>query len=725
MDNLRNRAGLLAGVAAMLALGGCTTMNDTGRPDVLATAALPEASGVFATPSTLAFQAPDFTQIQTGDFMPGFEEGMAIHSAEVAAIANNRARPDFENTIVALEDSGEMLGRVSTVFFALTGADTTDALDAIENEISPRLSAHYDAIYLNDNLFQKVKDVYDRRATMNLDTDDAALLQETYDQFVHAGAMLSPADKEALKDINTQVSTLTTQFGQMVTAGTNDATLFVTDAASLAGMSDAQLAAAAKAASDRGRAGQYALVLQNTTQQPQLSSLADRETRRALFERSVNRNSLGDANDTRNIVLQLARLRAQKAGLFGERNFAEWQMYDRMVESPEAAVEFMRGLAPATAQAQAREAAALEAMIKSEGGSFAVEPWDWNYYSEKVRKAKYDLDETEIKPYFEMTRVLEDGVFYAANQLYGLNFRRRDDMPVYNTDVSVYTVFDRDGSELGLFYFDPYQRDSKRGGAWMSNFVDQSHRDETKPVIYNVLNIPKPAAGEPTLVSFDEVETMFHEFGHALHGFFADQRYASMSGTAVARDFVEFPSQANEKWATEPRILANYAKHYQTGAPIPQDLLVKIDRASKFNQGFALGETLAAAMLDMDWHLLVPAQVPSDMDAFETRALKATGLHAGKVPPRYKSPYFRHVFGGSSYSAGYHAYLWTEMLAHNVNEWFDKNGGLTRANGDRYRDVILSRGGTLDYGDAFRTLTGHDPKVEPLLNARGLAGDVQ
>ncbi|WP_239807163.1 M3 family metallopeptidase [Croceicoccus hydrothermalis] len=705
------------------ATGAAALPGSGGMPDM---SAVPQATGVFAAPSDLPFHAPDFTEIEDGDYLPAMRQGMAIQKAEVEAIANNPAPPTFANTIAALDASGDLLGRAARAFYAVTGANTNDTLDAVETEISPEMAAHSDAIYLNAPLFARVKAVYDNRAAMSMTVDDAALLEETYKQFVHAGANLSDADKARLRDLNTRMSTLTTQFGQKVTAGTNDAALIVSDRAMLKGLSDAQIEAAADAAASRGKAGQYALVLQNTTQQPLLSSLDNRETRRRLFEASLTRNSQGGEDDTNGIVLELVKLRAEKAALFGEDNFAEWQMYDRMIESPDAAIEFMRGLAPATAQAQSREAAKLNAMIRSEGGDFTVQPWDWSYYAEKVRKAEYDLDENEIKPYFEMNNVLENGVFYAANQLYGLTFAKRDDIPVYHPDVTTYTVFDRDGSELGLFYFDPYQRESKRGGAWMSNFVDQSHRDGTKPVIYNVLNIPKPGAGEPTLLTFDETTTMFHEFGHALHGFFADQEYASMSGTAVARDFVEFPSQMNEKWASEPRVLANYAKHYRTGEQIPQQLMDKIDAAAKFNQGFALGETLAAAMMDMSWHTLTPAQVPADVAAFQSRALADTGLNTGMVPPRYSSPYFRHVFGGSSYSAGYHAYLWTEMLYHDVGTWFDANGGMTRANGDRYRDVVLSRGGTLDYGTAFRTLTGHDPRVEPMLEARGFVpGDAE
>ena len=716
---------LLIGTAlCAAALGACTT---TATDDTMATSApvptaIPQGTGVFAEPSPLPFHAPDFARIQDSDFEPAIEQGMAIEKAEWQAIADNPEAPTFDNTIVALQRTGRMLSRAESVFSVMTGTVTNDTLDAIDAELSPKLAAHSDALYLNDKIFARVKAVYDNRAAMSMTPEDAVLLEKTYERFVHAGAELSPEAKAQLRDINTRLSALSTEFSQTLTQATKDEALVVSDRAALAGLSDAEITAAAAAAAERGLDGQYVIALQNTTQQPLLSSLDDRATRKALFEKSWNRTVGGGGNDTRNLIKEIATLRAQKASLFGEPDFASYQMYDRMAETPANAIAFMKGLAAPTAKAQAEDAAAINAMIKAEGGDFTVQPWDWDYYASKVRAQKFDLDENATKPYFEINRVLEDGVFFAANKLYGLTFKKRSDLPVWHPTVSVYTVYDADGSELALFYFDPFQRDNKRGGAWMSNFVGQSHLFGEKPVIYNVLNIPPPAEGEPALTSFDNVETMFHEFGHALHGLFADQKYPSLSGTATPRDFVEFPSQANEKWAVEPTVLANYAKHYQTGEPMPAELLQKVQASQTFDQGYALGETLAAAMLDMDWHDLPAGEIPADVNAFEAAALASTGLHTDLVPPRYRTSYFRHIWA-SGYAAGYYAYLWTEMLSANTGEWYDANGGMTRANGQKFRDTVLSRGGTIDYNEAFRALTGKDPQVEPLLRARGLLNE--
>ena len=517
------KSALLIGTALCAAsLGACTTTaTDSSMATTAPTAnAIPEGTGIFAQPSTLPFHAPDFSRIQDSDFRPAIEQGMAIEKAEWQAIADNPAAPTFDNTIVELQRTGRMLDRVMRVFSVMTGTVTNDTLDAIDEEMSPRLAAHSDTLYLNDEIFARVKAVYDNRAAMSMTPEDAVLLEKTYENFVHAGAELSPEAKTQLRDINTQLSTLSTQFSQMLTQATKDEALVVSDKAALAGLSDAQIAAAASTAADRGLDGQYVIALQNTTQQPMLSSLDNRDTRKALFEKSWNRTVGGGANDTRGLVKTIATLRAQKAALFGEDDFASYQMYDRMAETPENAIRFMEGLAGPTARAQARDAAAINAMIKSEGGDFTVQPWDWDYYASKVRAQKFDLDDNATKPYFEVNRVLEDGVFFAANKLYGLTFKKRNDIPVWHPTVSVYTVYDNDGSELALFYFDPFQRDNKRGGAWMSGFVGQSHLFDEKPVIYNVLNIPPPAQGEPALANFDEVETIFHELGHALHGMF-------------------------------------------------------------------------------------------------------------------------------------------------------------------------------------------------------------
>ncbi len=722
---------LLAAVAASALLAGCATTNQVAEmpiSDNVAETAISEGTGYFAKASDLPLHAPDFLKISDVDYAPAFEQAMDIHNAEVAAIVNNPEAPTFDNTIVALETSGRMLNRVAAVFYALTGANTNDTLQAVDTEISPKLSAHGDAITLNPELFARVKAVYNNRARMSMTPEDAKLLEESYEQMVHAGAMLTPDQKEKVKAINSRLSTLTTEFSQRLIEASKANALVVDDKAMLAGLSEAEITAAAKTAADRGMDGKYVIALQNTTQQPILPSMENRSLREKLFMQSIHRADQGGANDTRGLIAEIAKLRAEKAALFGQPDWATYAMYDRMAQNPKTAIDFMEAMVPALAATQRAEAAALNAEIKVSGGDFTVKPWDWDRYAEKVRKAKYDLDESAVKPYFEVTRTLEDGVFFMANKLYGLSFEKRTDLPVYHPDVSTYNVFDKDKSLLGIFYFDPFQRDNKRGGAWMSNFVDQSYLYGTKPVIYNVLNIPKAPEGEPQLVSFDNVGTMFHEFGHALHGFFADQKYASLSGTATARDFVEYPSQVHEMWASDPAVLANYARHHETGEVIPGELIAKIEAASKFNQGYALGETMEAALLDMKWHSLSPAQAaaidtPEKVDAFERKSLTELGLEVDLVPPRYRSSYFSHIFSDpTGYSAGYYSYLWTEMLDRDSRKWFRDNGGLTRANGDHYRATVLSRGGTMDYFEMFRNFAGREPDVTPMLEARGLTG---
>lgn len=716
---------LLAGAALGALLTACTTTPQEGAIGSAAVT-IPQATGVFAQPSSLPFQTTDFASIQDSDYVPAFEQAMAIQRAEIAAIVANPEEPNFQNTIVALERSGRMLSRVMTAFSTVTGAHTNDTLDAIDAEMSPKLTAHFDAISLDPALFARVKAVYDNRAAMSMTPEDAWLLEDTYENMVHAGALLTDAQKEEVKAINSRLSEVTTQFSQKLVEATNANALVVADAAALAGLSDAEIAAAAKAAADRGLSGQYLIPLQNTTQQPPLATLADRATRQALFERSVHRADQGGPNDTRALLAETVQLRARKAALFGEPDWASYTMYDRMAQEPKTALDFMRQMVPALAATQRREAAMLNEAIKADGKDFEVQPWDWQMYADKVKQQRYAFDEETVKPYFEVTRVLEDGVFYAANKLYGLTFQQRTDLPVWHPDVTVYTVYEADGSELGLFYFDPFQRDSKRGGAWMSTLVDQSKLWNTKPVTYNVLNIPKAAEGEPQLVSWDNVTTMFHEFGHALHYLFSDLAY--VSGGNVARDFVEYPSQVNEMWASDPEVLANYAKHHQTGATIPLELIEKIQAAAKFNQGYEFGEVVEAALLDMEWHALTPQEAaaiatPAQVDAFEAAALQRLGLEVGLVPPRYRSSYFRHIFANpAGYSAGYYSYLWTEMLDRDSRAWFRENGGLTRSNGDRFRKMILSPGGTQDYFEAYRAFAGREPRVEPMLEARGLLG---
>ncbi|NCP23141.1 MAG: M3 family metallopeptidase [Erythrobacter sp.] len=725
------KAQILATTAAAALLAGCsTTMSDTAMASTNSTAVanadIPQGTGYFASDSTLPFLAPDFSAISEDDYIPAFNQGMAIQTAEVDAIVNNPAAPTFDNTIVALEKSGRMLDRVGNVFFALTGSNTTDRLTEIETEISPKLTAHYDSITLNPALFQRVKAVYDNRAAMSMTVEDAKLLENTYDGMVHAGAMLTDAQREQVKAINSQLSTLTTDFSQRARNAMADQPVIFDTRAELAGLSDGDITAAANLATEKGYDGKFAIALQNTTQQPLLPAMESRAAREKLFNASYHRADGTTDIDTRMLIAQIAELRAQKAALFGEPDWATYAMWDRMAETPKTALDFMGQMVPALAATQRREAAMLNAAIAADGGDYTVKPWDWYRYANRIKAEQYDLDEDAVMEYFQIDKVLEDGVFYMANQLYGLNFERRTDLPVYHPDVSVYTVFDRDGSELGLFYFDPYQRPSKRGGAWMSNFVEQSDLWGTKPVIYNVLNIPKAAAGEPQLVSFDNVNTMFHEFGHALHGFFADQKYESLSGTATARDFVEYPSQVHEMWATWPSVLSNYAKHYETGETIPAEMIEKIEAASKFNQGYDFGETVEAALLDMKWSALTPQQAaaldtPAKVDAFERRSLQELGLEIDLVPPRYRSTYFNHIFSGpTGYSAGYYSYLWTEMLDRDSRKWFRENGGLTRENGDHYRDTVLSRGGTMDYFEMFQNFAGRQPDVTPMLEARGL-----
>ena len=719
---------LLAGAALGVLLTACTTtLEEDAMPVVTA---MPQATGVFAQESTLPFKTVDFSAIQDSDYAPAFEQAMAIQRAEVAAITANREAPTFENTIVALERTGRMLERVSIAFGTETGANTNDVLDAVDAEVSPKLSAHSDGINLDPALFARVKAVYDNRAAQGssgtLTPEDAWLLENTYQDMVHAGAQLTEAQKDEVRAINTRLSEVTTQFSQALVEAGNAGALVVADKAALAGLSESELAAAAKAAEAKGLPGQYLLALQNTTQQPALSALTNRATREALFDRSVHRADNGGPHDTHALVAEIVQLRARKAALFGAPDWASYTMYDRMAKEPKTALDFMRQMVPPLAATQRRDAADLNAAIRGSGGDFDVKPWDWQMYADKVKMERYAFDEETVKPYFQVTRVLEDGVFYAANKLYGVTFRKRTDLPVWHPDVTTYSVFDRDGSELGLFYFDPYQRDSKRGGAWMSNLVEQSHLWGTKPVVYNVLNIPKAADGEPQLVSWDNVETMFHEFGHALNGLFSNLNY--VSGSGVARDFVEYPSQVNEMWACDPQVLANYAKHYRTGAPIPPEMIQRIIAAGKFNQGYEFGELVEAALLDMEWHALTPEQAaairtPADVDAFETAALQRLGLEVGLVPPRYRSSYFRHIFADpAGYSAGYYSYLWTEMLDRDSRAWFRENGGLTRANGDKFRAAVLSVGGTRDYFEAYRAFTGRDPRVEPMLEARGLLG---
>jgi len=679
------------------------------------------APNPFAQPSPLPFQAPPFDKISDADYQPAIEEGIAESLAEIRKIADDPAPPTFDNTLVAMERQGQMLARAQLAFGQVAQANTNPTLQKAQAALGPKLAAYNDAVYLDPKLFARVKALYDRRAALGLDQEQAMLLEEYYKRFVRAGAQLSAADQATLRDLNKRLSSLGVTFRQKLLAATKAGALVVDDKSKLAGLSDAEVEAASRDAAERGLAGQYVLPLQNTTSQPAIQSLTDRATRQALFDQSWTRAEKGDANDTRDTIAELILLRTQKANLLGYKTWADYSLDDEMAKTAETAKRFMNALDAPTAAQQAREAAAVQAVIDAAHGGFKLKPWDWEFYAEKVRKAKYDLDESETKPYLEIWTVLENGVFYAANQMYGLTFQRRTDIPTFQPDIRVYEVFDADKSPLGLIYFDYWKRDNKAGGAWMNSYVRQSKLLGTKPVISNTANFTKPAPGQPALITFEDVRTMFHEFGHGLHGLFANQTYPSLSGTSVARDFVEFPSQFNEHWALEPRVLAHYAKHYKTGAPMPQALIDKIKRADTFGQGFSFGELLAAAQLDMAWHSL-PGDAPKqDVDAFEAKALASTGLDVTDVPPRYRSSYFAHIWG-SGYAAGYYAYIWTDMLQQNVYDWFESHGGMTRANGQRLRDRVLSRGHTEDYTTMFRDMVGHDPEVGPLLVKRGLNG---
>lgn len=673
----------------------------------------------FFTQSDLPFQAPHFDKIKDSDYQPAIEEGMKQQLAEIDRIADNTEEPTFENTLVAMEKSGQLLSRVMMVFNSVASANTDSVLQKIQEDEAPKLAAHQDAIYLNGKLFERVKAIYEKRDELKLDNESQRLIEYYYKQFVHAGANLSAEDKDKLKKLNEEEATLSAQFSNKVLAGTKAGAIVVSDKSKLDGLSDAELDGAKQSAEARDLKDKWLLPLQNTTQQPSLPSLNNRSVREELFKNSWNRTEKNDDNDTRTLIVRLAKIRAEKAKLLGFENYAGWKLENQMAKTPEAVEKFLGGLVPATVANERKEASAITAFMKKSGSNFKLEPWDWNYYAEKLRKEKLNIDQSQIKSYFVLENVLQKGIFYAAHELYGLTFKEVHNIPVYQKDVRVFEVYDKDSSQIALFYADYFKRDNKSGGAWMDNFVQQSKLLGTKPVIYNVTNFTKPSPGQPALLSFDDVTTMFHEFGHALHGIFADQQYPSLSGTNVARDFVEFPSQFNEHWATYPKVLKNYALNYKTGEPIPQELVDKLKKAAAFNQGYDFTELLEAADLDMAWHTL-PADAPEQKsDEFEKASLKKDKLFIPEVPPRYRSSYFSHIWGGG-YAAGYYAYLWSEMLDDDAYDWFEHNGGLTRENGDRFRKMILSRGATENYTKIFNEFTGHDPSIEPMLKDRGL-----
>jgi peptidyl-dipeptidase Dcp len=673
----------------------------------------------FFTASTLPFQAPPFDRIKDADYQPAIEEGMKRQRAEIDAIANDAAAPTFANTIEAMERSGALLTRVSKVFFNLTQSNTNDTLQKVETDEAPKLAAHQDAIFMNPTLFARVKTLYDRRASLGLDPEATFLVQRYYRNFVRAGALLSDADKATLRALNEEESKLTTQFRQDVLADTDASAVVVEDKSQLAGLTDQDLAAAAEAAKDRKLQGKWLLRLENTTQQPILDRLQNRALRTKVFEASARRDDHGGPYDTKAIVERLAQLRAQRAKLLGFADFAAYALDDQMARTPQAAEKLMTSLVPASTAKAREEAAKMQAIIDREKGGFQPGPQDWEFYAEKVRRAEYDLDESQIMPYLELDHVLQDGVFYAANRMYGLTFKERHDIPVYNPDVRVWEVFDANGTSLALFYGDYFARPNKGGGAWMDSFVDQAGLLGTKAVVLNVLNITRPAPGQPALLTWDNTTTMFHEFGHALHGMLSNVKYPTLSGTNVPRDFVEFPSQFNEHAALDPAVLASYAKHYQTGAPMPQALVDKIRKTRTFNQGYMMTEYLAAALLDMAWHTLAPGTPLQNVNTFEPAALKRFAIDLPQVPPRYHTTYFTHIWSGG-YSAGYYAYLWSEVLAHDAYYFLEQRGGLNRENGQRLRDMVLSRGGSEPVDVMYRAFRGRDADIEPLLIERGL-----
>ena len=672
----------------------------------------------FFSVSTLPYHAPPFDQIEEQDFLPALQAGIEEKRQEIEAIALSSEAPTFLNTFEALEKSGQLLNRVNLVFGAMTSAHTSPYLQQVDEEIAPQLTALNDDIMLNRPLFSRLDAVYLQRA--KLDAESKRLVEVIWQRFQLAGANLPEAQKQQLKALNQEAARLGTRFTNRLLAATKAGGLVVNDLQQLAGLSPADLAVAQAEAQARGLEKSWLLVLQNTTQQPALQSLADRATREALFKAGVTRTEKGDENDTRELVLRLAQVRAEQARLLGFASYAEWKLQDQMAKTPKAALAFMHNIVPAARARAEREAAAIQQTIDQQQGGFTLQAWDWHFYAEQVRRARYDLDESQIKPYFELNSVLQNGVFWAATQLYGIRFTPRQDLPVYHPDVQVYEIFDADETPLALFYTDFFKRDSKGGGAWMSNFVNQSTLLDTKPVIYNVCNYTKPPAGEPALLSWDDVITMFHEFGHTLHGLFASQRYPSLSGTETPRDFVEFPSQINEHWASEPAVFRNYARHYQTHELMPAELHEKIVRAATFNKGYEMSELLAAALLDLHWHSLNRDAAPQSVEGFEQQALQSDNMALTAVPPRYRSSYFQHIWGGG-YAAGYYAYIWTQMLADDGYQWFAEHGGLTRENGDIFRQKILSRGNSSDLKTLYESWRGAPPQLEPMLKNRGLA----
>lgn len=695
----------------LIALFMITACTDPGRM----------ADNPFYSPSDLPFEAPDFDRIQDTHFRDAFIDGMEFELQEIEEIAANPDEPTFENTIIAMERTGVLLNRTRRVFNNLTSAHTNDRLRELQSDFAPKFAAHSDNIYLNRALFNRVQTLYERREEMNLDDASQKLLEDTHRDFIRAGVLLDEDEQQVMRQINERISALTTQFQEYLLDLKRERAVIVDDVHLLDGLSSDRIAAASEAARERGYDGKYLLSITNTTRVPILTSLNSRELRQRVWEASAYRGLGQDGGiDTRPVVIELAKLRADRAQLLGYPDFASYALEPQTAQNPGNVLEMLTGLIPSVIANTEQEAGLIREFMAEDGIEDELQPWDWEYYAEKVRKARYEIDESEVRPYFELNRVLKDGVFYAMNRLYGISFQERFDLPVYHPDVRVFDVYDENGTQLGLFYADYFARDSKRGGAWMSSFAIQSHLMGQRPVIVNVLNIPRPAEGEPALISFSNVTTLFHEMGHAVHGLFSDVEYPSQAGTAVPRDFVEFPSTFEEDWAIHPEVLKNYAIHYETGEQIPQDLLDRVIAARDFNQGFNTYEYLGATMIDLEWHLLGPGEIPANVVEFEQAALEKYGLGWYAVPPRYKSAYFAHIFSGG-YSANYYAYIWSEILAADAFAFMREQGGLTRENGDHYREHILSRGGSEDAMELYRNFRGGDPDVRHLLIRRGLS----
>jgi len=714
-------------IGAALSLSACSDNEQQGTANQAESEASTEQAqqqaaeqqNPFFEASSLQYQAPDFNAIEFAHFKPAFERGMEEHLAEIGEIASNSAQPTFENTIVAMEKAGAILGRVSSVFYNLSSSHSNDQIRELQAELAPKMAAHQDNIRLNPELFARIEALYEQRDAIELNAEEVRLVEEYYKDFVRAGARLTDAEKEQIREINEQLSSLTNEFRDGLMSLTQETVIFVEDEEQLAGLSDSRIKSLANAAESRDKEGQYAIVLTNTTRQSILAELENRELRERIWKASSERGTGNTETDQRPLVQQLVQLRADKAQLLGYNSWGDYVLETNMAGNPEAAKKMLTDLVPAVVSNVEKEAEAIQAAIDADGKDFELEPWDWFYYAEKVRAEKYAIDSDEVKKYFEFDRVLKDGVFYAMGELFGITFEERNDIPVYQEDVEVYEVFDVDGTSIGLFYADYFARDSKRGGAWMSSFRSQSELMEQKPVILNNMNITKAPEGEPTLLSFGEVSTMFHEMGHALHGMFSDVTYPSLAGTSVSRDYVEFPSTFQEDWMLNEKVIASFAKHHETGEQIPDELLSKVLDARNFNQGFDTLEYVSAALLDLEYHTVEAGTEIDDVEAFEKDALERNGVLVEAVPPRYRSTYFAHVFAGG-YSAGYYAYMWSEVLAADAFKHMNNNGGLTLENGQAFRKEILSQGNSKDPMQQYIDWRGQEPTVEALLERRGL-----